>query len=339
MHETEGRQARAGRERVVARAVARIGALLAAVLIGAGAAGAQVPSEEAYKFFALNCTSCHTIGGGVLTGPDLKGVLGRRDRDWLLGFLPDPKKLIDSGDAYAQDLLRTARGVVMPTLPGMTRELAGKLLDVIEVESALEKSRFVGLQLSDRPLTPADVELGRRLYTGEAALSGGGPPCFSCHAVHGAPGLGGGRLGPDLTTVFARLEGRKALGAWLGAPPSPVMAPVFRPAPLTADEILALTAFLKDAAESGAEQADARDLPFLVAGLGLAALLLVLADVAWRGRYRATRRPLVEGMRAKSRLGLHVADRHVADRHVAGHEVTGREVAAMTRHGTEGRTP
>ena len=318
MHQTEGRRAGAGRERTVARTGARVGALAAAVLLGVGVARGQVPSEEAYKYFALNCTSCHTIGGGVLTGPDLKGVLERRDRAWLQDFLPDPKKVIDSGDAYAQELLRAARGVVMPTLPGMTRDLAGKLLDVIEVESALEKSRFVGLQLSDRPLTAADVELGRQLYTGEVALSGGGPPCFSCHAVHGAPGLGGGRLGPDLTTVFARLEGRKALGAWLGSPPSPVMAPVFRLAPLTADEILALTAFLKQAAEGGAEQADARDLPFLVAGLGLAALLLVLADVAWRGRYRATRRPLVEGMRAKSRLG--------------------RQVAAISRQGTEGRT-
>lgn len=264
------------------------------VLCCAQPLAAQAPSEEAYDFFALNCQSCHTIGGGRLVGPDLKGVLERRDRAWLTTYVLDPKAVIDSGDAYAQDLLQAARGVIMPTLPTMTRDLAGKLLDVIEVESGLEKSRFAGLTVSDRPLTAADVERGRELFRGARPFASGAPACFSCHTQSDAGGLGGGRLGPDLTAVYSRLEGRKALAAWLSSPPSAVMAPVFRATPLEGEEILALTAYLKSLAESGAEEDAQGGLAFLLTGLGLAALVLVALDAFWSDRYRATRRPLVE---------------------------------------------
>ena len=258
-------------------------------------ASAQGPSEEAYDYFARNCTSCHTIGGGRLAGPDLKGVLERRDRDWLVPFIQDPKAVIDSGDAYAQEMLRDARGVYMPTPPGMSADLAGKLLDVIELESGLEKSRFAGLQISDRPLTAEDVALGRRLFTGETDFESGAAACFSCHTLHGLGGFGGGQLGPDLTTVYGRLDGRKALAAWLSAPPSEMMAPIFRDTPLSGDEVLALTAYLKHTSESGAEEAGTGSLAFMLTGFGLAAALLVLFDVVWQGRYRSTRKPLVEG--------------------------------------------
>lgn len=261
------------------------------------AAASQTVSEETTLFFERNCQSCHTIGGGRLAGPDLKGVLTRRDREWLGRFLLDPKGMIDSGDAYAQTLLQEARGVYMPTLPGMNRELAGKLLDLIEVESALEKSRFAGLQISDRPLTDADVLRGEQLFLGLRPFESGAPACVACHTTGGTGGLGGGRLGPDLTEAYARLEGRKALSAWLSAPPSLTMQPVFRKTPLQGEEVLALVAHLKREAERGAGSVGPAPVLFTVAGIGLAAALLVLLDYLWRSRYRAVRRPLVRGVR------------------------------------------
>lgn len=271
----------------------RLGAALALAL--APALAAQAPSEEAYAFFDLNCKSCHTIGGGRLTGPDLKGATERQDREWLLRYIPNPKAMIDAGDAYALQIQREARGAIMNTIPGIDVALAGKLLDLIEYESTLEKSRFAGVQLPERPLTAEDVMVGRRLFRGEQAFAAGAPPCLSCHDTEGIAGLGGGRLGPDLTAVYARLEGRVALGAWLSSPPSAVMSPVFRSTPLEGEEILALTAYLKHTAESGVEQAQPGTLAFLLWGFGLAALVLVAFDLAWRNRYRATRRPLVHG--------------------------------------------
>ncbi len=266
------------------------------LLLGVGRAAAQrTVSDEAVRFFENNCQSCHTIGGGRLAGPDLKDVLTRRDRAWLARFLPDPKAMIDGGDAYGQQLLLDARGVYMPTLPGLNKDLAEKLLDLIEVESALEKSRFAGTQISDRPLTPQDVLVGEALFRGARAFKSGAPACASCHTTSGAIGLGGGRLGPDLTEAYARLEGRKALGAWLSAPPSPTMQPVFREHRLEGDEVLALVAYLKNQAEQGPREGGSSPVLFVVSSIGLTALLLVLSDYLWRNRYRAVRRPLVSG--------------------------------------------
>jgi mono/diheme cytochrome c family protein len=254
----------------------------------------DAPSEESMAFFKSNCASCHTIGGGRLAGPDLKGVDGRKDRDWLINFVADPKSVIDSGDAYARKLVEEARGALMPNVPGMSKALAAKLVDLIKAESALEKSHFMGVVLSDRPLTAEDVARGKDLFTGVTPFKAGAPACNSCHTVRDLEGFGGGRLGPDLTSAFARLEGRKALGAWLAAPPSIVMQPVFKEHALESDEILSMVAFLKSEAEGGDAPLNAGpSLEFVLAGLGAAAFLIVCMDFAWRRRYRAVRRPLV----------------------------------------------
>ena len=256
--------------------------------------GAQdAPSEETIDFFQTNCASCHTIGGGRLTGPDLKGVTERQERDWLVNFILDPKSVLDSGDPYAQELLKEARGVPMPTIPGLSRERAGKLIDLIQAESALEKSRFAGVQLSDRPLTDADVERGRRLFIGGEQFMEGAPACVSCHTLGSIGGLGGGRLGPDLTGAFARLEGRRGLGAWLASPPSKVMQPLFSERPLDSEEILALIAYLRDSATHPEASQGSGNMTFVLAGIGVAAVFMVAFDVLWRRRFRAVRRPLV----------------------------------------------
>jgi mono/diheme cytochrome c family protein len=260
----------------------------------AGAAAAQdPPSEETVRFFRQNCASCHTVGGGRLTGPDLKDVSERAERDWLMRFIVDPRGVIDSGDLYAQKILSEARGVYMTPVPGMDAELAGKLLDLIDVESTLEKSRFAGIQLSERPLTERDVELGRALFLGERELTAGGPACISCHSAPDLGGFGGGRLGPDLTAVYGRLEGRKALGAWLASPPSLVMQPLYMDHPLESEEILSLVAFLKEGAETGQAETEPNVFAFVLSGIGVAAALMVLFDVAWRSRFRSVRRTLV----------------------------------------------
>ena len=260
-------------------------------LASASAGWAQDPVE----FFRQNCASCHTIGGGRLTGPDLRNVTERQDRAWLENFIQDPKAVIDSGDAYALKLFQEARGVLMPRVPGMNPDLAKALLDLIEAESKLEESQFKGLQITDRPFTPREIELGREIFLGARKLANGGPACFSCHTMRGLGGLGDGRLGPDLTRVYERLKGRQGLGAWLMAPPTQTMQPLFRKHPLQPDEILPLIAFFEDAAREGGEDTSVAILNFFFLGLGGAILALVCFDAAWRWRLRGVRRPLTEG--------------------------------------------
>lgn len=263
------------------------------LLLVTGAAAQDPPSEESINFFRINCASCHTIGGGALTGPDLKDLAERAEREWFVEFLLDPKGKLDSGDPYGQKILADARGVYMPPVPGMTNELAGKLLDLIDAESAAETSRFAGLKLSDRPLTAADIDRGEQIFSGAIPLESGGPACVSCHSVTGLTGLGGGLLGPDLSSAYSRLEGRKSLGAWLSSPPSVVMQPLYIDAPLDEEEVLALVAFLQDRAARGEVEAEKSSLEFVLGGIGVAAFLMVLFDVLWRKRHRSVRRSLL----------------------------------------------
>ena len=257
-------------------------------------------AQDAVDFFRANCTSCHTIGGGRLTGPDLKNVTQRKDRAWLVQFLQSPQAMIDRGDAYALKLKQESRDVVMPTINGMTPALAELLLAMIEAESKLPKSQFAGLQISDRPFTQQDVELGKALFMGHKKLANGGPPCVICHTFKGAEGFGGGRLGPDLSRVYERLEGRKAMGAWLYAPATPTMSSTFKKAAMKPDEeILPLLALFESTARAGSEDDRTGTAGFFTVGFVVAAVCLGLFAVIWSGRFRAVRTPLVESSTPK----------------------------------------
>jgi mono/diheme cytochrome c family protein len=258
-------------------------------------------AQEVPQYFRQNCSSCHTIGGGRLTGPDLKGVLERKDRPWLSRFIQNPKALIDSGDPYAVQLQQEARGVVMPTVSGMSPERAEALLDLIEAESKLEKSQFMGLQIPDTPFSAADIAKGENLFLGHVAFKNAGPACVSCHTTIGLPGLSGGRLAPDLSKVFERLEGRKGLASWLVAPPTTTMQPVFKDHPMEPDEVLALVAFLENTARQGGEDVSPARMNFFLLGLGGTAVALVGFDLAWKRRFRGVRREMIAAQRRKIR--------------------------------------
>lgn len=249
-------------------------------------------AQEAADFFRQNCVSCHTIGGGRLTGPDLKDVTQRQDREWLIRFMMNPQAVVNSGDPTAIKLVEEARGVVMPQIVGMTRERASSLLDLIDAESKLESSQFGGTSISDAPFTAAEIAEGRQIFLGEQRLANGGPSCLSCHTAKDLGGLSGGRLGPDLTRVFERLEGRKNLAAWLSAPATETMAPIFKNHPMKSEEVLALVAYLENESQKGGEDMSTGGLIFLLIGLGGSGLALVAFDLHWRRRFRSVRQEM-----------------------------------------------
>ncbi|MCA9141528.1 MAG: c-type cytochrome [Planctomycetaceae bacterium] len=267
---------------------------VAVVVFWCLAAATTLLAQDTPDYFRQNCMNCHTIGGGRLTGPDLKDVTQRKDREWLANFMANPKAVIDSGDPYAQKIFEESRNVPMPTLPGLTKERLENLLDLIEAESKLEESQFKGLQISNKPFTDADRALGRAIFLGHAKLEAGGTSCISCHSMYDTPALGGGRLGPDLTGIYERLKGRKALSAWLMAPGTETMLPIFKNHPMTADEINALAAYFEaSAGEKPAEPAASR-VALLLMGLAGAAGLVFGFDAIWKRRFHSVRRTLVD---------------------------------------------
>lgn len=263
---------------------------------GVTLAPGSAAGQETADYFKRNCANCHTIGGGRLTGPDLKNVTARRDRDWITRFILNPKGVIDSGDPYAKQLLEENRGVLMPAPPDLNAERAESLLKLIDAESKLERSQFAGAgsAIPDRPFTAEEIDKGRELFAGYLQLSKGGAACASCHNVQNLTVIGGGQLGPDLTQVFNKLQGRKGLAAWLSSPPTPTMQPIYKKQPLTDHEILHLVAFLESVKE-GREEATTARFNFFLLGLAGTGGGFVLFDYLWRRRFRAVRRNLVHG--------------------------------------------
>ena len=266
-----------------------LGLGLALAMTGAPAAQAQQNDPgDARAFFRDNCARCHTIGGGRLTGPDLKDVHQRQSLEWLLGFMQDPQALIDSGDPYARQLFESARGVVMPQVAGLDAQRAQSLLDMITAESALESSEFSTPQVPPDPFTDSDRVIGQLIFTGKAPLSSGAPPCSSCHDLAGLPGWGGGQTALDLSRMWEHLGGRAAVAAWLQAPSAQSAAALSAVAhrPMETSEVLPLSATLEAAARSGRTDPARSQLSFSATAWGIAALVLMLTS--WfAGRKRA----------------------------------------------------
>ncbi len=71
-------------------------------------------TPEAEKNFA-ECKACHTIGGGRLVGPDLKGVTEKHSEAWLVKFIQNSQKMVKSGDKEAVKIFNQYSKIPMPS--------------------------------------------------------------------------------------------------------------------------------------------------------------------------------------------------------------------------------
>lgn len=208
----------------LAPALLLAGALLLASAYLASAGPLAQTADEGRAIFEQKCQACHTIGGGRLVGPDLQSVTTRRERAWLLSFIGAPDRMLAQGDPIATQLLAENNNVPMPNL-GLTQSEVESLLAYLENPAGAGQATTQP-QAPTQVLPPGNYARGWKLFTGEVALVGGGPPCMGCHNVGGIGRYGGGSLGPDLTQVYSRL-GEPGLTSALANFPFPTMAAVF----------------------------------------------------------------------------------------------------------------
>jgi len=88
------------------------GLFLIFLLVASFSSFGQTAEDE--KNFG-QCKACHTIGGGKLVGPDLKGVTERRDEAWLIKFVQNSQALIQSGDETAIKVFEENSKIPMPS--------------------------------------------------------------------------------------------------------------------------------------------------------------------------------------------------------------------------------
>lgn len=246
-----------------------------------GATPGLASGQDGEAIFKTTCVACHTIGGGRLVGPDLAGVLERRDEAWIISFVQHSQSMIASGDPDAVALSQEYPGLAMPDWPLSDAEVQAVLA---YIDGGAAAQGTASPSLPEGPPDEADVEVGRTLFQGTTRLANGGPSCNSCHEVTNDAVIGGGVLAIELTTVFTRLGGA-GVRAIVGSPPFPVMQRAYQDRPLTQTEVGALVAFLQHAdAEQSLHQPRDYGMGLFSAGAVGAALLLGLYSLAWRGR-------------------------------------------------------
>ena len=69
--------------------------------------------------FNANCAACHKLDKKA-TGPALRGVAGKYEKDWLYKWIKDSQGLIKSGDAKAVAIFAENNNSVMTSFPALT---------------------------------------------------------------------------------------------------------------------------------------------------------------------------------------------------------------------------
>jgi cytochrome c2 len=248
---------------------------------------AQTPDGETL-FKQKGCNACHTIGGGDLVGPDLAGVTERRTQEWLTRWLTAPDQMLTS-DPDAQAMLAKYNNVPMPNLALKPDEVAALI-------TYLGGGAATGGATAGLPA--GDAVSGKAYFVGDKRFENGGPHCISCHSVAGIGSLGGGNLGPDLTTS-GFIQSDTAFAAFMGAPSTTTMKAVWAKTPLTTQEQADLFAFLSKAAVTKREPSALLQIA-LLAAVGAAALI-ALANFYWGNRLKGVRRPMIKRTYAAKR--------------------------------------
>lgn len=89
------------------------------------------------KLFVNNCKQCHSVDNKVLVGPGMAGVEDRASFEWLVSWIQNPQKMIQSGDKYAVEIYEEYNRLEMTAFPNYgDQEVADILAYVDQANSA-----------------------------------------------------------------------------------------------------------------------------------------------------------------------------------------------------------
>lgn len=90
--------------------------------------------------FKNNCAQCHNADASMLVGPGLAGIKERRDEEWLIKWIQNPQKVIQSGDKYAINLFEKFNKTEMTAFTNFKEE---EILAILEYIDEYNKSQRV----------------------------------------------------------------------------------------------------------------------------------------------------------------------------------------------------
>jgi len=102
------------------------------------------------------CKACHTIGGGKLVGPDLKGITDRRDEAWLVSFIQNSQQLVQSGDEQAVKVFNENNKIPMPSHSLSDDQVKGILLYIAN-DGKLAAGEVAAKEENNEPVITEDA--------------------------------------------------------------------------------------------------------------------------------------------------------------------------------------
>lgn len=238
-----------------------------------GAAAPPAFADTSAQAFLKTCAGCHTIGGGPLSGPDLK-----------------------ASSAWPRQNLFDAIKRMEKNVGPMSDDLVNGMADFLAVPDASERLKLeqqrVAIEEAAK-LDPASAATGERLFQGNQPFNKGGLACIACHQAGGS----GGDLAVSLEDAFTRL-GEAPLLSTCENPGFPLMRAAYATRPLTRQEAVHVVKYL----ESVSQQSVAAQV-FPLHGISVMGTVLLLAGLGrvQRHRLQGVRARLVSGALQRGR--------------------------------------
>ncbi|MDO1447980.1 cytochrome c [Rhodocytophaga aerolata] len=88
--------------------------------------------EKAKQLYNTNCAVCHKLNNEVLIGPGLAGINQKHPQEWLVKWIKNSQKVIESGDKYAVELFNKYNKVPMPAYENFSDDEIKAILAYIE---------------------------------------------------------------------------------------------------------------------------------------------------------------------------------------------------------------
>lgn len=223
----------------------------------------ETSSDEPAKFFISKCSSCHTVGDGELTGPDL----------------------IDATTFPYKDLFAAIKRMEDKVGPMEESDIKGQT-DFLKSKDVKERIKGELERLSKTKLKPADAELGEKLFFGEVSFENKGSSCISCHHTRSSSWFSGGNLGPSLGSVMDRFTKRTLVSA-ISNSNWKIMRNVYKDHPVTKQEALHIAAYLDSVKDGPRNKSNAL---FHVIGLVGCFVLFGIVAFVYRNRLTSVRK-------------------------------------------------
>jgi protein SCO1/2 len=132
----------------------RLASSAAAALPSYAQSHAMPPARPGEDLFNTRCTACHTIGQGDKLGPDLLGVVSKRDRQWLTRWLKEPDVMLKEKDPLAVALFTQYGQVPMPNVK-LTEKQVLDLIQYMQAETRRINATAAGA--SSQTDTPQNI--------------------------------------------------------------------------------------------------------------------------------------------------------------------------------------